>query len=69
MQAREKAVRQYAELGKTVARNPELGVLVQRLEAIYDARAEEEREPDDSPPLSPQVERFLLDMDERFSNN
>ena len=69
LQAREKAVRQYVELGKTVARNPELGALVQRLEAIYDARAEEEREPDDSPPLSPQVERFLLDMDERFSNN
>jgi len=69
LQAREKAARQYVELGKTVARNPELGALVQRLESMYDARAEEEREPEDSPPLSPQVERFLLDIDERFSNN
>ncbi len=69
LQAREKAARQYVELGKTVARNPELGALVQRLESMYDARAEEEKEPDDAPPLSPQVERFLLDIDERFSNN
>ncbi len=69
LQAREKATRQYVELGKTVARNPELGALVQRLESMYDARTEEEREPEDSPPLSPQVERFLLDIDERFSNN
>ena len=69
LQAREKAARQYVELGKTVARNPELGALVQRLESMYDARAEEELEPEDSPPLSPQVERFLLDIDERFSNN
>jgi predicted ATP-grasp superfamily ATP-dependent carboligase len=69
LQAREKAARQYVELGKTVARNPELGALVQRLESMYDARVEEEREPEDSPPLSPQVERFLLDIDERFSSN
>ena len=72
LQAREKAEKQYVELGRTVARSPELRNLVQRLESMYDARAYEEKaeeEDEDAPPLSPQVERFLLDIDERFSNN
>ena len=70
LQGRQKAARQYEELGKTVARNPELGALVTRLESMYDStQEEEEAEPEDEPPLSPQVERFLLDIDERFSSN
>ena len=72
LQAKDKAAQQYVELGRTVARSPELRNLVQRLESMYDARAEEEKaeeEDEDAPPLSPQVERFLLDIDERFSNN
>ena len=71
LQARGKAEQQYVELGRTVARSPELRNLVQRLEAMYDAKTEEEadEEDEDAPPLSPQVERFLLDIDERFSNN
>ena len=43
LQAREKAEQQYVELGRTVARSPELRNLVQRLESMYDARAEEEK--------------------------
>ena len=48
-------------------RNPELKGVLEQLEAQYDARQgppEEERLP-----LSPEVEKFLLELDQRDDNN
>lgn len=63
------ATKQYRELSATVARNPELRALVERLESMYDARAAQKKEAEESPPLSKEVERFLLDIDKRFGRN
>lgn len=58
---------QYAELDVVVERKPELKALLARLEAYYDvtyapATATAEAE-DDPPVLSPEIERFLKDLD------
>lgn len=57
---------QYTEIESAVDRQPEVKALVARLEAYYDSRypaspTEEERE--DPPTLSPEIERFLKDLD------
>ena len=59
---------QYDELNKAVERNPELKSLIQRMEAQYDA--DETSSTGDSPstPLSPEVERFLQEMGQRFND-
>jgi len=73
LEGKEEGERQYRELSATVARNPELRALVQRLEALYDSRSpkkeEAEEEEEEGPPLSREVERFLLDMDKRLGEN
>jgi len=59
---------QYTEIEAAVERQPEVKALVARLEAHYDSRypaaeseqAEEQGEP---PSLSPEIERFLKDLD------
>ena len=57
---------QYNELNKTLERNPELKALISRLEADYDAEETESVEQTPSAPLSPEVEKFLEEMDQRF---
>ena len=61
--------RQYTELDQAVERNPELKALIQRMESQYDSeeRAAGEGEESASAPLSPEVEQFLEEMDQRFS--
>jgi hypothetical protein len=62
---------QYAEIDAAVERKPEHKALVSRLEAYYDStypRAHPEstsaRAPEEDPPiLSPEIERFLKDLD------
>jgi len=61
---------QYAEIDSAMDRQPEIKALVARLEAYYDSRypkteptsegSESEEEP---PALSPEIERFLKDLD------
>ena len=66
----ESGVKQYRELSAIVARNLELRVLVERLESMYDARvASGEGEVEEGPPLSKEVEKFLIDIDKRFGKN
>ncbi len=62
--------RQYRELAKAVERNTELKALIQRMEAQYDAEEAARQAEEASPPaaLSPEVERFLQEMDRRFNN-
>ena len=61
--------RQYAELNKAVERNPEIKALIQRMETQYDAEEAASGE-EATPPtqLSPEVERFLEEMDRRFED-
>ncbi|MCC7107589.1 MAG: hypothetical protein IT307_20825 [Chloroflexi bacterium] len=63
--------RQYAEIDAAVDRQPELKIVVSELETYYDARylgsieapSEETRESEQPPSLSPEIERFLQDLD------
>ena len=59
----ERGQRQYQELTSAVERNPELQGVLQQLEAQYDARQGPSEE--EAPPLSPEVEKFLLELDQR----
>lgn len=63
------AKKQYSEFSASVARNPELKSLVDRLEAMYDAKVAKEQQVRDEPPLSRPVEEFLSDIDKRFGEN
>jgi hypothetical protein len=54
---------QYSEIDAAVDRQPEVKALVARLEAEYDARYPSS--PAEAPPtLSPEIERFLKDLDQ-----
>ena len=68
-----KGQRNYRELDKALEGNPDLKSLIQRLESQYDAeeadRQKEEEEPDRPPALSPEVEKFLEEMDNRFGDS
>ncbi len=58
---------QYEELNRAVSQNPRLRPVVEQLEANYDARrATTPEQPEAAPPLSPEIERFLKEMDQRF---
>ena len=53
--------RQYDELNLAMDRNPELKAILNQLEAQYDRRRKPVEEP--PPPLAPEVERFLRELD------
>ena len=57
---KERGQKQYSELTAAVERNEELQGVLQQLEAQYDARQGPVEEP--TPPLSPEVERFLSEL-------
>ena len=61
----ERGQRQYKQVDAAVASNPQARTLVQQLEANYDTRAKGTKE-EGPTPLSPEVERFLLEMDKRL---
>ena len=62
--------RQYGEFNKAVERNTELKALIQRMESQYDtteaSEASQQEEESSPTPLSPEVEKFLQEMDRRF---
>jgi hypothetical protein len=53
---------QYAEIDAVVDQQPEVKALVAELEAQYDSR-HETSQPEKPPTLSPEIERFLQDLD------
>ncbi len=57
---------QYQEVGKQISAR--LRPVIQQLERNYDARLAAQPKPE-SPPLAPEVERFLKEMDDRFGQN
>ena len=63
----ERGQRQYKKINEAVARSPKATSLVQQLEANYDAKARTSQE--SMAPLSPEVEQFLLEMNERLDED
>ena len=61
----ERGQRQYRKIGAAVARNPQARNMVEQLEASYDAKARKTAQ-ESTPPFSPEVERFLQEMDRRL---
>ena len=60
----ERGGRQYREINNEVMRNQGLKALIERLEVHYDSRASAGE--DETSKLSPEVEKFLKEMGERF---
>ena len=60
---------QYQEISRAMASNPQMQPLIQQLEARYDAQAAQQSQPEPPAPLSPEVENFLREMDQRFESN
>ncbi|HVP05084.1 MAG TPA: PAC2 family protein [Dehalococcoidia bacterium] len=67
---REEADRQRQALDETASEDARLQVWLKELELAYDmeARQQPEQEPE-SPPLSPSLERFLQDVERRWSES
>ena len=63
----ERGARQYRQIDEAVTRNPQAKNLIQQLEGTYDSSAESAAN-EDIQPLSPEVERFLQEMDERLGD-
>lgn len=59
------ANKQREQLNVMVEQNPQLKEIIQQLESHYDTRAERRRE-EEEPRLSPEIEKFLAEMDKRF---
>lgn len=66
-----KANQQYAEINRAVEHNPQLKEMVVQLEKFYEysARQESQESSERGPRLSPEVERFLKDINKRFGQN
>lgn len=66
-EVKKEAEKQYEELTTAVGNNPQAKEMVAQLETYYDGRASGDEEDEDGlPRLSPEVERFLKDIDKRF---
>ena len=63
-----KAGKQREQIDATLNENSQLKAIVEQLENHYDARAERRRE-EEAPRLSPEIERFLTEMDKRFRDD
>jgi hypothetical protein len=63
-----KADQQRVHLNSALERNPDLQAILGQLEAHYDARAREGRR-EDASHLSPEIEKFLREMERRFRQN
>ncbi len=63
----ERGRRQYREINNEVMRNQGLKSLIERLEVHYDSRSAG-KEAEESVKLSPEVEKFLKEMGERFDS-
>ena len=65
----ERGRRQYLEVNNEVHRNKGLKALIERLEVHYDSRAaKRSAEAEEGTKLSPEVEKFLKEMGERFES-
>ncbi|MDP3879548.1 MAG: PAC2 family protein [Dehalococcoidales bacterium] len=60
-----KAEQQQEQINVALERNPELKAIVEQLESHYEARVQKKKE-EETPRLSPEIEKFLMEMDKRF---
>ena len=63
-----RARRQYRELSSAMENNRDIKALIARLEAYYDSQ-EDSLTKEEPTPLSPEVEKFLREMGQRFSES
>ena len=63
----DKAQQQTDELTQALAKNPQLKDLIKEMEAEYGHQPR--RKPEKQPPLSPEIERFLSEMENRFRDD
>jgi hypothetical protein len=59
-----RAEKQQDQINSAINKNPQLKTIIEQLENHYEARTERHKE--EGPRLSPEVERFLAEMDRRF---
>ena len=64
----EKAEQQMKQIGAALEKNPQLQAVVEQLETRYEARARHRQE-EEAPHLSPEIEKFLTEMERRFREN
>ena len=63
-----KAEQQLEQISLALDKNPKMKSIVEQMEARYEARVNKKRE-EETPRLSPEVERFLTEMERRFREN
>jgi len=68
-QIKRRGEEQYRRISLAVESNPEARELVKAMEKSYDEGLEEREAPKPMPRLSPQVEKFLKEMEKRFGSN
>lgn len=61
-----KAARQVEQINTALENNPQLKAIIKQLENHYDTRNEKPDEYQETTRLSPEVEKFLSEMDKRF---
>ena len=61
------AEEQYRRITQAVEADNSVKEIVESLEASYDEGADVESSPDRPPRLSPEVEKFLTEMEQRFN--
>ena len=64
----EKAAQQLEQIGVALEKNPQLKTIVEQLETRYETRFDKKKEKETSR-LSPEVEKFLTEMEKRFREN
>jgi hypothetical protein len=64
-----KAKEQLDEVNQALDRNPQLKAIVREMESSYEERLETRREERPPPHLSPEVEKFLSDLERGFKDN
>ncbi|MDO8686984.1 MAG: PAC2 family protein [Dehalococcoidales bacterium] len=62
----ERAEQQLLQINLALDKNPQLKAIVAQLETHYDARGMRRQKEEETPRLSPEVEKFLMEMDKRF---
>jgi len=63
-----KAEQQLEQISVSLEKNPQMKSIIEQLETRYEARANRRKE-EETPQLSPEVERFLTEMERRFREN
>ena len=65
----EKAEQQLEQINLALEKNPQLKTTIEQLETRYERRAKRRREEEETSQLSPEIERFLNEMEKRFREN